>query len=165
MTEPAAPTVAVVPMTRGHVDRLMRYENEMFGTEAWSADAYREEIADVRSRHYLAAVDGEGELLAWAGVRVVGDSAEVLTVGVIPAARRRGIGRRLLRALLTEASARGAREAFLEVRVDNLAARRLYAADGFAQVGRRRGYYDAGRVDAVVMRKELPATTSQRKQA
>jgi ribosomal-protein-alanine N-acetyltransferase len=143
----------------------MRYENEMFGTEAWSADAYREEIADVRSRHYLAAVDGEGELLAWAGVRVVGDSAEVLTVGVIPAARRRGIGRRLLRALLTEASARGAREAFLEVRVDNLAARRLYAADGFAQVGRRRGYYDAGRVDAVVMRKELPATTSQRKQA
>jgi ribosomal-protein-alanine N-acetyltransferase len=137
----------------------------MFGTEAWSADAYREEIADVRSRHYLAAVDGEGELLAWAGVRVVGDSAEVLTVGVIPAARRRGIGRRLLRALLTEASARGAREAFLEVRVDNLAARRLYAADGFAQVGRRRGYYDAGRVDAVVMRKELPATTSQRKQA
>jgi ribosomal-protein-alanine N-acetyltransferase len=143
----------------------MRYENEMFGTEAWSADAYREEIDDVRSRHYLAAVDGEGELLAWAGVRVVGDSAEVLTVGVIPAARRRGIGRRLLRALLTEASARGAREAFLEVRVDNLAARRLYAADGFAQVGRRRGYYDAGRVDAVVMRKELPATTSQRKQA
>jgi ribosomal-protein-alanine N-acetyltransferase len=143
----------------------MRYENEMFGTEAWSADAYREEIADVRSRHYLAAVDGEGELLAWAGVRVVGDSAEVLTVGVIPAARRRGIGRRLLRALLTEASARGAREAFLEVRVDNLAARRLYAADGFAQVGRRRGYYDAGRVDAVVMRKELPETTSQRKQA
>jgi ribosomal-protein-alanine N-acetyltransferase len=143
----------------------MRYENEMFGTEAWSADAYREEIADVRSRHYLAAVDGEGELLAWAGVRVVGDSAEVLTVGVIPAARRRGIGRRLLRALLTEASARGAREAFLEVRVDNLAARRLYAADGFAQVGRRRGYYDAGRVDAVVMRKELRATTSQRKQA
>ena len=104
-------------------------------------------------------------MLAWAGVRVVGDSAEVLTVGVIPAARRRGIGRRLLRALLTEASARGAREAFLEVRVDNLAARRLYAADGFAQVGRRRGYYDAGRVDAVVMRKELPATTSQRKQA
>ena len=152
-------------MTRTHVDRLMRYENEMFGTEAWSADAYRDEIADVRSRHYLAAVDGEGELLAWAGVRVVGDSAEVLTVGVIPASRRRGIARRLLRALLAEASARGAREAFLEVRVDNLAARRLYAAEGFAQVGRRRGYYDAGRVDAVVMRKELPATTSQRRQA
>jgi ribosomal-protein-alanine N-acetyltransferase len=96
---------------------------------------------------------------------VVGDSAEVLTVGVIPAARRRGIARRLLRALLGEASARGARETFLEVRVDNLAARRFYEIEGFAQVGRRRGYYDAGRVDALVMRKELPATTLQRENA
>ena len=42
------------------------------------------------------------------------------------------------------------------VRDEIIAARRLYEAEGFAQVGRRRGYYDAGRVDAVVMRKELP---------
>ena len=154
MIEPG--TVSVVPMTADHVDALMRYEDEMFGSEAWSADAYRDEIADTRSRHYLAAVDGAGELLAWAGVRVVGDSAEVLTVGVIPAARRRGIARRMLRTLLGAAIGRGAREAFLEVRVDNVAARRLYEAEGFAQVGRRRGYYDAGRVDAMVMRKELP---------
>ena len=154
MSEPG--TVSVVPMTAAHVGALMRYEDELFGSEAWSADAYRDEIADTRSRHYLAAVDAAGELLAWAGIRVVGDSAEVLTVGVIPAARRRGIARRMLRTLLGEATARGVHEAFLEVRVDNLAARRLYEAEGFAQVGRRRGYYDAGRVDAVVMRKELP---------
>jgi ribosomal-protein-alanine N-acetyltransferase len=62
----------------------------------------------------------------------------------------------MLRTLLGEATGRGAREAFLEVREDNVAARRLYETEGFAQVGRRRGYYDAGRVDAVVMRKELP---------
>jgi ribosomal-protein-alanine N-acetyltransferase len=41
------------------------------------------------------------------------------------------------------------------VRIDNDAARGLYAADGFAVIGVRRGYYDAGRVDAVTMRKEL----------
>ena len=98
MSEPG--TVSVVPMTAGHVSALMRYEDELFGSEAWSAEAYRDEIADTRSRHYLAAVDGAGELLAWAGIRVVGDSAEVLTVGVIPAARRRGIARRMLRTLL-----------------------------------------------------------------
>src|SRR5690348_18502259 len=102
MTPPG--TVLVVPMTAGHVDALMRYEDEMFGSEAWSADAYRDEIADTRSRRYLAAVDDAGELLAWAGVRVVGESAEVLTVGVIPAARRRGIARRMLRTLLGERS-------------------------------------------------------------
>jgi len=54
-----------------------------------------------------------------------------------------------------EARRRGAREAFLEVRVDNDAARRLYASEGFDEIGTRRGYYDNGRVDAVVMRREL----------
>lgn len=155
MTEPGGSTVVLVPMTMDHVAALMPYEREMFGTEAWSAAAYREEIQDVGHRHYLAAVDGAQTLLAWGGVRIVGDAAEVLTVGVIPAARRRGIARRLLRALLATAVTRGATEAFLEVRVDNVAARRLYEAEGFARVGLRRGYYDGGRVDAIVMRQEL----------
>jgi ribosomal-protein-alanine N-acetyltransferase len=144
--------VSVVPMTAGHVSALMRYEDELFGSEAWSADAYRDEIADTRSRHYLAAVDGAGELLAWGGIRVVGDCAEVLTVGVIPAARRGA-----LRAGCPDATWEQRPEAPTEPSSstgDNLAARRLYERR-FAQVGRRRGY-DAGRVDAVVMRKELP---------
>ncbi|MDT4944531.1 MAG: [ribosomal protein S18]-alanine N-acetyltransferase, partial [Pseudonocardiales bacterium] len=46
-------------------------------------------------------------------------------------------------------------EVFLEVRVDNEAAQSLYASEGFAQVGLRPVYYDAGRVDAVVMHREL----------
>src|SRR6478609_3109195 len=62
MTQPG--TVSVVPMTAGHVDALMRYEDEMFGSEAWSANAYRDEIADTRSRGYFAAVDDAGEVSA-----------------------------------------------------------------------------------------------------
>ena len=56
---------------------------------------------------------------------------------------------------MAEAVRRGAREAFLEVRVDNPAALALYEADGFARVGLRPGYYDGGRVDAVTMRRDL----------
>jgi [ribosomal protein S18]-alanine N-acetyltransferase len=138
-----------------HIDALMPYEREMFGSEAWSRSGYRAELADVRHRHYIAAENGDGALLGWAGVRVVADTAEILTVGVVPAARRKGIARRMLDALLAEAARRGAREAFLEVRVDNVAALALYAGEGFAQVGIRRGYYDGGRVDAVTLRKEL----------
>jgi ribosomal protein S18 acetylase RimI-like enzyme len=74
---------------------------------------------------------------------------------VLPAARRRGIARRLVAALLDEAVRRGATEAFLEVRVDNHPARELYRSEGFAEIGVRQGYYDAGRIDAVTMRKEL----------
>jgi ribosomal-protein-alanine N-acetyltransferase len=148
-------TVVLVPMTDRHVTALMPYEREMFGTEAWSAASYRAELADPRSRYYLAAEDAAGRLLGWAGVLVAGDTADVLTVGVVPHARRAGIAKRLLADLLAEAGRRGAREAFLEVRVDNLAARELYRGAGFADVGLRRGYYAGGRVDAVTMRRAL----------
>ncbi len=151
----SAPTVRLVAMTPAHIDALLPYEREMFGTEAWSRNGYRDELADSRLRHYLAAEDASGSLLGWAGVLVVGPAAEILTVGVVPHARRRGIARQLVAALLVEAVRRGAREAFLEVRVDNDAARTLYAGEGFAELGVRRGYYDGGRVDAVTMRKEL----------
>jgi ribosomal-protein-alanine N-acetyltransferase len=149
------PMIRLVPMTTAHIDALLPYETELFGTEAWSRASYRAELADTRGRYYVAAETDEGELVGWAGVLVVGDVAEVLTVGVVPSARRAGTARRMLADLLTEARRRGAAEALLEVRVDNDAARALYASEGFVEVGRRRGYYDGGRVDAVTMRREL----------
>jgi ribosomal-protein-alanine N-acetyltransferase len=74
----SAPQVTIVPMLAAHIDALMPYEREMFGTEA-----------------------------------------------------------------------------FLEVRVDNEPARALYLREGFTELGVRRGYYDNGRVDAVVMTRVL----------
>jgi len=145
----------IVAMTPAHVDALMPYEREMFGTEAWSASSYSAEIADTALRHYLAVEDDDGALLGWGGVMVIGPAAEILTIGVIPAARRRGLATKLLHALLDEAVRRGAEECFLEVRNDNTAARAFYAAEGFAEIGVRRGYYDHGRVDAVSMRLEF----------
>jgi ribosomal-protein-alanine N-acetyltransferase len=148
-------TATIVAMAGAHIDALLPFEREMFGTEAWTRASYLAELADRRHRHYVAAEGPAGELLGWAGVLVVGETAEILTVGVVPAARRGGIARRLVGALLDEAVRRGAVEAFLEVRVDNRAARELYRSEGFEEVGTRRGYYDAGRVDAVTMRKAL----------
>jgi ribosomal-protein-alanine N-acetyltransferase len=145
----------LVPMRRSHIDALMTYERDMFGTEAWTRGSYRAELADTRTRHYVAAEGADGELLGWAGVSVVGEEAEVLTVGVVPTARRTGLARRMVQDLLAEAVRRGARVAFLEVRVDNVPARELYTTEGFTELGLRRGYYDGGRVDAVTMRKEL----------
>jgi ribosomal-protein-alanine N-acetyltransferase len=148
-------TAEIVAMGPHHIDALMPYERAMFGTEAWTASSYRTELADSTLRHYLAAEGADRQLLGWAGVMVVGATAEILTVGVIPAARRQGIAGRLLAGLLDEARRRGAVEVFLEVRVDNAAARELYGRDGFVELGLRRGYYDSGRVDAVVMRRDL----------
>jgi [ribosomal protein S18]-alanine N-acetyltransferase len=145
----------IAPMTRAHIAELMPYEIEMFGTEAWSASSYRDELADTRYRFYVVALGDDGELLGWAGIRVIDAEAEILTVGVIPSARRHGLGRDLLHALLDEARRREAREVFLEVRADNDGAQKLYETEGFSVLGRRLGYYDHGRMDAVTMRLEL----------
>ena len=90
--------------------------------------------------------------------RVVAGEAEVLTVAVDPAARRQGVGASLMARFLGEARARGAAVAFLEVAADNDTALRLYASAGFAQTGRRRGYYhrpDGSLIDAIVMQRTV----------
>jgi ribosomal-protein-alanine N-acetyltransferase len=137
-------------MTAGHITELMAYEADMFGAESWSTEAYREELADRRHRYYIAAVD-DGGLVGWAGVRVIADVAEILTVGVVPTARRRGIGAQLVAELLVESRRRGAEQVFLDVRADNEDAQRIYERAGFTSVGRRRGYYDNGRTDSLTM--------------
>lgn len=154
-----ASTVRIVAMTRGHIPLLQNFEFEMFGAEAWSPASYADELADTRHRYYIAAVcdppASDLPLLGWAGLLVTGDTAQILTIGVVPAAQRHGIGQRMLDVLLDEARRRGADEVLLEVRTDNEAARRLYERNRFAPLRIRRGYYDLGRADAVEMRREL----------
>jgi ribosomal-protein-alanine N-acetyltransferase len=90
--------------------------------------------------------------------RAVGGEAEILTVGVAPWARRKGVGLALMTAAMGAARAAGADAMFLEVDVDNAAAVALYEGLGFARAGLRKGYYDrgaAGRADALVMRLDL----------
>ena len=141
----------IVAMTADHIREIMRYEQDMFGPESWSAAAYREELADRIQRYYVVALDDDAVLLGWAGVRVVADEAEILTIGVIPAARRAGIGSALLGELVEECRRRSVRVVFLDVRVANEDAQRVYVREGFAVVGRRRGYYDNGRSDSLTM--------------
>lgn len=90
--------------------------------------------------------------------RSVGGEAEILTVGVAPWARRKGVGLALMTAAIGGARATGAAAMFLEVDVGNRSAIALYERLGFARTGLRRGYYDrgaAGRADALVMRLDL----------
>jgi len=82
--------------------------------------------------------------------RVAADEAEILTIAVQPAVQRKGLGRLLLRAVMEEATTRGAKKMFLEVAPENTAARALYAGFGFIQVGYRPRYYPEGG-DALVL--------------
>ncbi|MBP7002097.1 GNAT family N-acetyltransferase [Amaricoccus sp.] len=87
--------------------------------------------------------------LGFALGRAAAGEAELLTIAVAPEARGRGEGAGLLAGFEAEAARRGAAEAFLEVAEDNAAARALYARAGFAEAGRRPGYYRRARAPAI----------------
>ncbi|MBC7770052.1 MAG: ribosomal protein S18-alanine N-acetyltransferase [Phycisphaerales bacterium] len=95
-----------------------------------------------------------GFVLAWTAA---GD-AEILTVAVVPEARRKGLGAALVSAAAAAALLRGAASMHLEVAETNAAARALYAKLGYEDAGRRHAYYagEGGYVDAIVMRRALP---------
>jgi ribosomal-protein-alanine N-acetyltransferase len=90
--------------------------------------------------------------------RTVAGEAELLTIAVMPDARRKGLGADLLVASEDGARTAGAERLFLEVAAGNAAARALYKRAGYGECGRRKDYYhspDGGRDDAVVMEKQL----------
>ena len=116
----------------------------------WPPDAYRSELETNRLAQYLV-VRAADSVVAYAGMWLMVDEAHIITFAVHPIWRRQRIGERLLLALLDLAEDAGANEATLEVRLSNLAARRLYEKFGFRPVGLRPRYYSDNGEDALIM--------------
>ncbi|MAP62902.1 MAG: ribosomal-protein-alanine N-acetyltransferase [Microbacterium sp.] len=144
------------------LDAIMALERASFQGDAWSETAMRAELASPHN-HYIVA-EQAGRLVGYAGLRAPDGAkdADVQTIALDRSARGRGRGRTLFRALLAEASRRGVREVFLDVRADNPPAQRLYASEGFLEIGRRPNYYPDGNVDAIVMRLDVPGWAAAR---
>ena len=121
------------------------------GDEIWDAETLAELLAIPGALALI--VEAGGAPLGFVLGRIAAEEAEILTLALRPEARRRGLGRALVDALVARTTVLGARKVFLEVAEDNKAARDLYAAAGFQQVGRRPGYYQrpSRPVDAVIM--------------
>lgn len=119
-------------------------------TAPWPPHAYRNELESNRLAQYLVARAGE-VVAAYGGMWLMVDEAHITTFAVHPAWRRQRIGERLLLAFLDIAIAQGAHEATLEVRLSNLAARKLYEKYGFRPVGLRPRYYSDDHEDALIM--------------
>ena len=141
--------LAIERMTHADLAAVQAIEKASF-TTPWPSYAYRNELETNRLAHYLVVRAGR-EVVAYAGVWLMVDEAHITTFAVAPPWRRRRIGERLLLALLDLSVARGAREATLEVRLSNLAARRLYEKYGFRPVGTRPRYYSDDHEDALIM--------------
>jgi len=138
------------------VDVLARLHGLAAPDDPWEQGALSRLLSLPKMHARLAETGGKtaGFILAL----VVGGEAEILTLCVDPAARRRGVARALLADLY--AAARDARSSriVLEVAADNDVARALYTAEGFSAVGRRPFYYrrpDAAAADALILARPL----------
>jgi len=168
------PLTTIRRATAADAPRILQLERELFGADAWTPGLLAEELGGT-GRHYLVVeqverpaqvkrpkqverlVQGERlaqvehrQVIAYAGIWVSGEAAEVMTIGVDPTTRRHGIGQRLMRALIDIAIQNGAQEMFLEVQTDNEPALALYEKLGFDPLVLRKRYY--GTKDAYTMR-------------
>ncbi len=140
-------------MTEAHLLGVAALEQECFG-EPWSEKS----LALLCSEAAVGVVctDDGGRVLGYGGMLWAPEEGQITNLAVTASHRREGIGARLLKALLTHAEANQCREVSLEVRASNVAAIALYAAHGFFEAGRRRGFYRAPVEDAIVMLCKLP---------
>lgn len=133
---------------------LVALESEAFPDDAWTEASWWGELAGRPRRDYVV-VHREGELAAYAGLDHGGQVADLMTIAVAPGHRGSGLGAGLLDELESRAAAGGAEALMLEVRADNAPARSLYDRRGYEVLNVRRGYYQPGNIDALVMRKML----------
>ena len=111
-----------------------------FPDEAWDSAALATILAMAGTEGHVAC-SATGEICGLLITQRLGEDAEILTLGVLPGERRRGIAAALLGDFLARARAAGAARIMLEVAADNLAALALYRSLGFVHQGTRRNYY------------------------
>jgi len=149
----------VVPA--GHADAgLLAALHRAAFAEPWSTATLGELLAMPGAFAWLAGSEAKAraEAVGFVLGRIAGGECEILTLAVMPAARRRGAASALLEAALSHAATAGAMAVFLEVAASNRAARGLYARGGFAMVGRRKAYYrrrGQAPLDALILRRPL----------
>ncbi len=141
---------------RADLEPLARLHAQCFPEDAWDAAALAGILAMKGAEARLAE---EMPLpLGLLFAIILDKEAEILTLGVAPAARRQGIARALLEDLFARAHALGASSVVLEVAADNSPALALYESTGFRTVGLRHAYYRRERgpaIDAWLLRAAL----------
>ncbi|MFK0043396.1 ribosomal protein S18-alanine N-acetyltransferase [Streptomyces sp. NPDC090741] len=157
-----APTAVLREMRWWDIEPVLELEHELFPEDAWSAGMFWSELAHARGphatrRYVVAEAPDSGHIVGYAGLAAAGDLADVQTIAAARDQWGTGLGARLLTDLLRAATAFECAEVLLEVRVDNTRAQKLYERFGFEPIGFRRGYYQPGNVDALVMRLTDPA--------
>ena len=142
----------LVPMDRGHIKEIAQIERQCFSMP-WSESALEEELY-IPQASFIVAQRADGAVLGYAGLHVAADEGYIDNIAVREDYRRQGIADDLLDVFVRFGAANLA-FLTLEVQPSNQAAIDLYFKHGFAQVGRRKDYYENPREDAIIMTLEF----------
>ena len=150
---------AVEPLRAADSAALARIHREDF-VPPWDENDFETMLGDDIMFGYKAVEIGKARSGAAGFVlaRNISGEAEIITIAVARAHRRRGLGRLLMDAVLRELHGVRAGALFLEVDEGNFAAVALYRKLGFREVGKRSAYYRSAAgvpSNALVMRRDL----------
>jgi [ribosomal protein S18]-alanine N-acetyltransferase len=147
------PEAGFEPMTEAQLPQVLAIEQQAYD-HPWTPGNF---LDSLRSGYQAQLLLGGGEVLGYFVAMKGIDEVHLLNLTVAPAWQRQGWARLMLQALATWSRGQGAQWLWLEVRVGNERAQRLYQRAGFRRVGERKGYYPAagGREDAIVMSLKL----------
>jgi [ribosomal protein S18]-alanine N-acetyltransferase len=148
---------------------MMNLERQCVTAAHWTESQYLQALASTGGERLLLVAeapppipdnpqtkaDVDAELLGFLVAAHIAPEWELENIAIAPGARRKGLGKLLLIALLSAARETNSESVFLEVRESNTAARALYEKAGFEQTGRRKSYYTNPVEDAVLYRMTL----------
>lgn len=133
----------------------MLLEKETPHAAHWSEEAYQAAFQPGAPDRIFLVSEENAELQGFVIARLSSAECELENIVVTPPHRRRGIGSRLLQAVISAASERTAKSILLEVRESNLQAAGFYSSLGFKESGRRKSYYRNPVGDAILYRLQI----------
>jgi len=144
--------ITIEPMQRDDLDQVMEIEKASY-TNPWTKVGVEAELD--RSVSVSLVMKETGNVIAYLIFWMLQEEIHILNLAVRPDRREMGLGRFFLEYMFNWGEKLGVRQVFLEVRVSNLAARKLYKSTGFVKVGVRENYYTAENEDALLMVRRL----------
>jgi len=136
------------PVSMAELDRVMEIERQVF-TAPWSRESYAELIPQPVISMWV--LKNDTDVLGYMLYQLWDGEMELHTIAVDPVFQGQGLGRLLMQKLHAEAHSRGVQKIYLQVRVSNQSALRLYERFGFVKVGLRKRYYQDNAEDAHLM--------------
>ena len=146
--------IELFPLELEYCEAVARIAKECL-PECWSLDGIRDVLQYDNNIFYVAKDVGRDEIVAYAGIMVIVDEAELLNIAVTQAYRKMGIAQQLIEQLLAMAKQFDAYRMLLEVRQSNQPAIDFYRKNGFSEIAERKNYYSNPIENAIIMERLL----------